>query len=710
MNELLKTFLDFGQANQGVVIGDHNLPLVLLSYFVALLGVYTSLLTLTRANSYRQPKFRRMWIFISACIAGITVWSMHFIGMIAFQIPVTIKHHVGITLVSVLPAIFANWYALGTQVKVDAPFQAGLIKTIFAGLILGLGIGAMHYIGMAAMQFNGVLLYDVRWFVKSIIVALLLGTIAMLTYRAMAEWARRTELERLFSRLLPAAIIALAISGMHYTAMFAARFYATPYNSGGHQHDDWLAYTIGFAAMLAAIAAVIGTLVDKRLYTQAKSQKAADKIIHNLATQDSLTGLANRQMLLDKLQQLTGYHFALAIFDLDKFKALNNTYGASYGDLMLQQVAKRLRNVFATETNSSSFVSRLGGNEFAIILPCPHEADVAASENTVLLLIKDIQMQLEQSYQLGHFTHLSTVSVGITRFSAGSDADTVLGQASLALAHAKNDHHHSGIEIFRTEFAEQATQRINLEHDLRLAIEKQELQLYVQAQVNSDDQVVGAEALLRWPHPKHGFISPAEFIPLAEETGLIISLGHLIIEQACELLNNWQQQPQTQQLTLAVNVSGHQFQQPDFVQGLLAQIKYHGIQPHLLKLEVTESVMVHDVDLVAEKMNELQRIGVHFAIDDFGTGYSSMAYLAELPFETLKIDLSFIRDMLTQPSMASIVRAMIQLAHSLDLKIIAEGVETQAQRDYLAAHGCDLYQGYLFGRPAPASDFLKSLS
>lgn len=702
MTQYWHQFFDLGQSVLPLIAGEHHLGLVVLSFAIALLGAYTSLLTLVRANSYRNPLYRHGWLLVSAVIAGLTVWSMHFIGMLAFKIPLAIEHQLGLTIISVVPAVLANWYALGTQLKLTPDYVPSLAKSLFAGAVLGVGIGGMHYIGMAAMQFNGVLLYHVGWFLTSIVVALTLGVIAMLTYRNLARYEQRSSIDRFASRLLPATVIAVAISGMHYTAMTAARFYGIVEAHGSHVHSNWLAYVIGFAAVIAAVVAVVGTKVDKRLYLQAKSQREARQIIHHLATQDALTGLANRQQLLEHLAQLPVQFYALVVFDLDKFKALNNTYGASYGDMLLRQVGERLNKL-------NLFCARTGGNEFVLVLPCPHEQNVSLSQNTTLARIKEIQAQLEAPYQLGHFTHLCTVSIGITRFQAGGEPDVILGEASLALAQAKLNHHHSGIEIFRSELAEQAAKRIALESDLRHALKHQQLQLFLQGQVDPQGSLLGAEGLLRWQHPQRGFVSPAEFIPLAEDTGLIIPIGRWVIEQACAILKQWQQNTKTETLTLAINVSGRQFQQPDFVDNLSQQIKQAGINPQRLKLEITESLMLHDVELVAEKMKILTELGVHFAIDDFGTGYSSLSYLAELPFETLKIDISFVRDMLTQPSMASIVKAIIQLADSLNLTTVAEGVETPEQAAYLKQLGCHAFQGYLFSKPVPAAEFIQTL-
>ncbi|PWW14388.1 MULTISPECIES: bifunctional diguanylate cyclase/phosphodiesterase [Pseudidiomarina] len=711
MHEALSHFFDLGQFKYSAIPGSHHLGLVMLSYLAALVGSYTSLLTLSRAKSYRHAFYRNLWLWISAAIAGMAVWSMHFIGMLAFQIPLAIHHDTGLTILSVIPAILANAYALHSQLPAlndNARQTATTGRTISAGLVLGLGIGAMHYIGMAAMRFNGSLVYDITWFLTSLVVALSLGIVAMLTYRGLLRFERDGQLQRLVSRLFPAAIIAAAISGMHYTAMLAARFYSQEIAMHGHQHDNWLAYVVWFSLIAATIAATLGSKVDQRFYAHAKSQREARKMIRTMATQDSLTGLANRALLLEHLQLLnqqlkpdasTGAAHVLAIYDLDKFKALNNSFGSSYGDVLLQQVAQRILDW----SNGHYFVARLGANDFAVVLPCRQRDASVAEQQATFAKIQALRDHLQEEYQLGHYSHLSTVSVGVTRIDAFTAPETTLQQASLALAHAKQ--RQTGIECYDNEFSLKAQQRLELEADLRNAIEKQQLALFLQPQVDADGSWVGAEALLRWQHPQRGFVSPAEFIPLAEETGLIIQVGHWVLEQACAMLKQWQYRTPLSNLVLSINVSGMQFQQPDFVERVLNTVKRYGVCPSKLKLEVTESLLLHDVEAVAEKMAQLRDHGIHFAIDDFGTGYSSLLYLAEMPFETLKIDVTFVRDMLVIPSMASIVGAMIQLAHSLAMNIVAEGVETPAQRDHLLAKGCDLLQGYLYAPALPQAEF-----
>ena len=265
------------------------------------------------------------------------------------------------------------------------------------------------------------------------------------------------------------------------------------------------------------------------------------------------------------------------------------------------------------------------------------------------------------------------------------------------------------LRFFDPEMQEAVAARAALEFDLRRALLEKQFLLYYQAQVDSSDRVIGAEVLLRWQHPLRGLVSPIEFIPLAEETGLILPLGQWVLEAACGQLAVWAEQPGTQDLTLAVNVSARQFRQSNFVEQVLSTVNQFGAKPHKLKLELTESMLVDNVDDIIEKMATLKAHGVSFSMDDFGTGYSSLSYLKLLPIDQLKIDRSFVRDVLTDTNDAAIARTIVALGQSLGLSVIAEGVETQSQRDFLAANGCTFYQGYFFSRPLPLSEFAAYL-
>jgi diguanylate cyclase (GGDEF)-like protein len=444
-------------------------------------------------------------------------------------------------------------------------------------------------------------------------------------------------------------------------------------------------------------------IVLSRNVTQRKS---SEEEINKLAFYDPLTNLPNRRLMVDRLRQAlaissrSGRIGALQFIDLDNFKTLNDTQGHDMGDLLLQQVAKRLTECM----RQGDTVARLGGDEFVVMIEELSEIREEAAAQAEMIGEK-ILGAINKPYRLAGLDYEITPSIGITLYSNHEQStDELLKQADLAMYQAKAAGRNT-LRFFDPAMQAVITTRVSLESDIRHGIHKGEFELYYQPQINRDNQTQGAEVLLRWPHPQRGMVSPLEFIPLAEDTGLILPLGNWVLETACTQLTHWAKDARMQHLTLSVNVSARQFRQPDFVPYVVDLISYTGVNPKRLKLELTESLLVDDVTETTSKMNALKAHGVGFSLDDFGTGYSSLSYLKRLPLDQLKIDQSFVRDLMTDPNDAAIALAVITLGHSLGLTVIAEGVETQAQRDYLHHQGCDAYQGYLLGRPMPLLDF-----
>lgn len=436
--------------------------------------------------------------------------------------------------------------------------------------------------------------------------------------------------------------------------------------------------------------------------TDITQRKAMEDEIRQLAFYDPLTGLPNRRLLIDRLQQQLansargGRGGALLFIDLDNFKTLNDTFGHDRGDELLRHVARRL----SLCVRDGDTVARLGGDEFVVMLG-DLGASVEEAASRARLVGEKILDRLGQPYTLGDQVQFSTPSIGVTVFIDNLfSVDDLLRQADLAMYQAKAAGRNT-MSFFDPEMQAALTARSALESDLRLGLQLGQFVLYYQAQVDAAGCLIGAEALIRWQHPARGLVAPGEFIPLAEETGLILPLGAWVLQSACEQLCRWALQPATALLGLAINVSARQFRQADFVDQVVAALERSGADPRRLKLELTESLLLADVDDTIAKMAALKARGVGFSLDDFGTGYSSLAYLKRLPLDQLKIDRSFVRDLLTDPNDAAIAHAIITLAESLGLMVIAEGVETAAQRDCLASHGCRAYQGYFFGRPGP---------
>jgi diguanylate cyclase (GGDEF)-like protein/PAS domain S-box-containing protein len=437
-------------------------------------------------------------------------------------------------------------------------------------------------------------------------------------------------------------------------------------------------------------------------------RKRAETEIEHLAFYDSLTQLPNRRFLLGRLQSAvmacvrTLRHGAILFIDLDGFKTLNDTQGHFVGDLLLQQVAIRL----SACVREGDTVARLGGDEFVVMLADLSKHPMEASTQTQKVGEKLLRT-LSEPYLLAGNEYRTSGSIGTTLFSGDQvSLEDLLKRADLAVYCAKTAGRNR-LRFFDPEMQTAATTRAVLDADLRRALKERQFVLFYQPQVDGDGKITGAEALIRWQHPTRGMVSPAEFIPFAEESGLIESVGQWVLEAACAQLVAWSARSTTAHLRLAINVSAHEFCQSEFVSRVQTAIDRFGIDPRKLVLELTESAMFTTVGETIAKMNALKIRGVCFSIDDFGVGYSSLTYLKNMPLGQLKLDRSFVADVLTNPNDAAIAGTIIALGQSLAIEVIAEGVETEEQRRFLAFHGCYAYQGFLFGRPSTAEDLLR---
>ena len=446
------------------------------------------------------------------------------------------------------------------------------------------------------------------------------------------------------------------------------------------------------------------------IFEDITEKKRAEAEIHRLAFYDTLTGLPNRALLLDRLQQALASSArskrggAVLFIDLDNFKALNDTLGHEFGDALLQQVAQRLLCCI----REGDTVARLGGDEYVIILEDLSARQLEAAAQTRAIGEKMLH-ELGQAFYPGNHEHHCTASIGSTLFNNHtSSTEDLLKQADIAMYQSKKAGHNT-LRFFDPIMQESINARAALEHELHKALELRQFELYYQVQVNSSDQAIGAEALIRWIQADHKLISPAEFIPLAEETGLILPIGEWVLETACAQLKAWQQHELTRHLVMAVNVSARQFRQPDFVIRVQAIVLNYDINPVQLKLELTEGMLIDNIADTISTMNKLQTIGIQLSLDDFGTGYSSLQYLQRLPLNQLKIDQSFTHDLVVDGNDNAIVSTIIAMAKGLTLDVIAEGVETDGQRRFLLAAGCHSFQGYLFGRPLPITQFEVAL-
>lgn len=806
--------------------GEHDASLVLVSWLVALAASYAGLDIIKLVSKMSRPMWRRVWLLAGASSMGLGIWSMHFIGMHAYQLDFPVSHAPLLTLLSIVPAILGSLSVMVVLSR-DTPSHRALL---LAGISLGAGIGLMHYSGMAAMQMPAELHHGLGLFGVSLLAAVGLGVLSVYAYRfCQQEWGLKRSRICAF---VAALCVSTAVCGMHYIAMQAAWFVPAPdaATSSLSAASHWLIAAIGGVAMLTALLALVATQVQRRLNdsqrheymtqtrllevvsalqdcvillddrarirlcnaaferlagsnsealigtsisqlayaqdSQALSQhirhalekkgewrgmitalrangegfpawlsvsrvtyadsdhrdyvallsdrseeQQAQQRIRYLAYHDTLTGLPNRQALQEHLAacsqtpRANQHRALLALLDIDRFKVLNDSLGQDIGDELLRQLGERLQQWAANGLS----VARLDGNEFALVgtLSSTHEA---SAQNEAHALIDQILDTLTADYSLQGHRYLCRLSVGVLVFSP-HEHDSIaplFKRAGLALLAAKQ------LSDGRPQFFQQAQEdeleeRLTLEHELRHAIDHDELCLHLQAQVNEAGSTIGAEALVRWQHPERGMISPGHFIPLAEQTGLILPLGHWVLKEGCRLLGEWRQDPRLQHLKLSLNVSVRQFQQPDFADQVMALVAAYGAPPERLTLELTESLLLSDPEGTIHKMKTLRHLGVSFALDDFGTGYSSLAYLKLLPLDTLKIDIAFVRDLALDMQTKPIAATIIALAESLGLGIIAEGVETDDQRLALANLGCHLYQGFLFGRPAPVDAFTSAM-
>jgi diguanylate cyclase (GGDEF)-like protein len=446
------------------------------------------------------------------------------------------------------------------------------------------------------------------------------------------------------------------------------------------------------------------------IHVNISERKRSEEMIRELAYFDALTKLPNRRLLMDRLGQAliacnrTRRCGAILFVDLDNFKTLNDSFGHAHGDLLLQEMAKRLVAV----VREGDTVARLGGDEFVVVLEgfSEDEADAVAQAETVA---EKILESLARPFVVLSRGFHHTASIGIAPFGPGrrQNPDELLKHADIAMYRAKSAGRNR-LQLFDPAMQVAVEARASLEADLRNALRGEQFLLYYQPQIDRH-QIVGAEALLRWKHPVRGMVSPGAFIALAEETGLIVPLGNWVLKAACRQIVDWQGHADTGHLAVSVNVSTRQFHQPDFVSNVLAEIEKSGANPRHLKLEITETMLLDKVEETITKMSDLKSHGIRFSLDDFGTGYSSLSYLRRLPFDQLKIDQSFVYDILEDANKGAIARTIVALGQEMGLSVIAEGVETLAQRDFLAAIGCHAYQGYLFGRPVPAHDFPSTL-
>jgi diguanylate cyclase (GGDEF)-like protein len=680
--------------------GTYSQSLVVFSLLVAILASYTALDMAGRLAS-TQGRVARWWLAGGAAAMGLGIWSMHFIGMLAFHLPIPVGYDLGITLFSLAVSVGASAYALWLVSRPVLPWT----RLCAGAVLMGLGIAAMHYLGMAALRMQPGIEYNPFWFTLSLLIAVgAAGAALWIAFRLRLEQRRA-----LLLRGMASVVMGLAIVGMHYTGMAAAHFPAGSICGAvmdAGLDSKWLAVLVIVTTLATLGIALLASVFDRQMRTRtgllADSLAHANEKLLQAALHDPLTQLPNRMLLQDRIEQAIEkaqrrqFSFAVMFCDLDGFKAINDAYGHQLGDKLLIQMSERVSALL----RSQDTFARLGGDEFVIVFQVDDPEDAAVVAERIIacvaepFLIDALELQV-------------TASLGIALYPADATEERALmAHADAAMYHTK-DSGRNGYTFFTESMHVSANRQLKLLQELRRAIQRDELVLHYQPKFPANGQaLIGAEALVRWQHPELGLLSPDTFIPVAERSGLILPLGDWVLDRACAQLRLWHDAGHPE-WSMAVNLSPLQFGSSTLLETVRRTLEKHALDPRHLTLEVTETTAMKDVEASLQILHGLTAMGVNISIDDFGTGYSSLLYLKRMPATELKIDRAFVRDLEDNAEDAAIVSSIIALGRSLQLQIVAEGVETDGQRQYLSDLGCDLLQGYHLGRPVSADAFLR---
>jgi diguanylate cyclase (GGDEF)-like protein len=685
-----------------MLTGTYDTAVVVMSILIAMLASYTALDMANRIAINRNHAACWWWLAGGSLAMGVGIWSMHFIGMLAFRLPTVLGYDIRLTLLSLAVAMAVSAFALW---QVSQPLLSRR-RMVVGALAMGVGIASMHYIGMASMRMQPGIIYDVGWFGLSLLIAVSASAAALwIAFKLRANSTRGRGL-----RALAAIAMGLGIAGMHYAGMAAAHF---PLGSICMASTDgfsagWLSVVVLLGTLSVLTIALLTSVLDARLETRtaklAGSLARANRELTQQALHDGLTKLPNRLLFEDRLNQelqnaaREKRHFALMFVDLDGFKAVNDGLGHHVGDLLLIEVARVIQAMMA----GGDTAARLGGDEFVVL------AEVAQPEDAAQIAEKLVTV-IGQPFSIDGHTLQISASVGIAVYPEdGTNSHDMLVNADAAMYHTKRSGR-NGYHFFAPSMNADAHSKLQLLNEMRIALERQQFVVHYQPKFASvDHRVLGAEALVRWNHPDRGLIPPDEFIPLAEKSGLIVPLGAWVLDQACEQMATW--------ITLghddwkiAVNLSALQFAHEGLLDTVRDTLARHRLPAHCLTLEVTETTAMDDVDASMITLKKIAALGVDISIDDFGTGYSSLLYLKRLPANELKIDRGFVSNLALGSDDEAIVAAVVALGRALNMRIVAEGVETEAQKLFLDEAGCDALQGYLLGRPMPAAQFIQSV-
>jgi diguanylate cyclase (GGDEF)-like protein len=664
----------------GCVVNQHNIWLVFVAAMVCASGSWAVICLFERAARTGGMQ-RAGWHFLTAVAAGAAIWCTHFIAILAYEPGAPVTFDPLLTMFSLLIAIFGTGAGSVVAASGLARFAPAL-----GGAITGMAIAVMHYTGMMAYRVQGTIGWDMGYLIASIILSV--GLSAAAFHIVMRNFSRR-------QRYLSATVLLLAIVTMHFTGMTA--FQVTPMLIDDDFSNPAAMHALALAVAIVGLV-IVGTGLASYLIDDSTRSESLDQLRH-MALNDNLTGLPNRASFADRLDHEidfaseTGGKVVLIGIDLNKFKDVNDLRGHGVGDMMLRVLGERLSDL----TKEGEFVARTGGDEFSAV---QRYVDQAA--------VEDFLTRLEQSLFApiagNDFEIVPGASFGVAFYPDNADSrESLINNADLAMYRAKaNVTHH--VCYYDQSMDDVVRARRTLANDLRVAIENNELDVYYQVQTSvSTNQIRGFEALLRWKHPEHGFIPPSDFIPLAEENGLILQLGEWVLREACADAASWKPP-----YKVAVNLSPAQFVHADLTKLVIEVLMATGLPANRLELELTESTIFQDKERSFSVLRQIKALGVNIALDDFGTGYSSLEMLRSFPFDKIKLDRSFINEAEESLQAKSIIRAVLALGKSLEIPILAEGIETEGQLSLLGDEGCDEVQGYLLGRPIPIEQLLET--
>ncbi|MBL5926524.1 putative bifunctional diguanylate cyclase/phosphodiesterase [Enterobacter asburiae] len=665
--------------------------LIAISYLVAFIASFVALDSAGKIP-LSSRKAALFWRIAGGVTLGIGIWSMHFIGMLSMQMPMMMSYDLWLTLASLGVAVVASATALNIAVagKKLSPF-----RLIFATTILSAGVVSMHYIGMAALMLDGSIIWDSRLVGLSVVIAVVAsGTALWLAFRL------RDKHKGVFiNRILAAFVMGAAICAMHYTGMSAAQFQEMAHTLPGGIGELGLSIWVSVTTLCLLGVMLIISLID----SHRRTSRLTDNL-HQLNRQlelqarfDALTGLANRHQMDLRMQDclrsalLSKKPFAVIFLNVDHFKRVNDTWGHSVGDELLITVAQRITARLTREMT----LARLGGDAFILLVP---ECDDDRLNALITALLEDVRRPLSVC---GH-TLSTTISAGVSLYPQDGETLHELKLKADAALHRVKEEGRNGWAIYRAEMSTAIPAKPGFLQELSQALERDQFELWYQPTWHAGEKTIhGFEALLRWRHPEQGVVLPNLFIPSLEQTGLIIPVGNWAIEAACRQLHFWTEQGFSQ-WTLSLNLSPIQFEQPDIFQIISSMLEKYSLSPSRLILEVTESTALKNLDRSIELLNAFNHAGIVVSIDDFGTGYSNLLMLSVLPAKELKIDRSFVTSMLENEKSYKLVETIISIARTMEMNVVAEGIETEEQQAVLTRLGCDYLQGYLFSRPLPA--------